>query len=193
MNKSLILRMIIVLVAITFLSALLLSITWSLSISKIKLNEQKVLETALYALNPTAAKYDRKTIQGTIFYQMYDQQAQFISYAFIADGSGFQANIKTLVSVDPTLTKILGIRILEQSETPGLGTKIMDASFLNEFVGLILNYTKKVPLSYSKSVSDKKHGVIKAITGATISSRAVVNLINQKITKIKPFLKKEAI
>jgi len=76
---------------------------------------------------------------------------------------GFSGLIKIMVGFTPK-GAIINIAVLEQKETPGLGTKIKSETFLKQFKGLNLS-------SYKLKVK-KDGGEIDAITGATISSRA---------------------
>lgn len=76
---------------------------------------------------------------------------------------GFSGLIKIMVGFTPK-GDIQNIVVLEQKETPGLGTKIKGKTFLKQFKGL--------NLSSNKLKVKKDGGEIDAITGATISSRA---------------------
>ena len=69
--------------------------------------------------------------------------------------------------------KVTGINILSHSETAGLGAKATEQSFRDMFIGLVEGIT----------VSKDKAGEnsIDALTGATITSRAVVNAVNAAI------------
>jgi electron transport complex protein RnfG len=63
------------------------------------------------------------------------------------------------------------ISVLEQNETPGLGTKMTTAKFKNQF-------NDKNPEQYKLSVT-KDGGDVDAITAATISSRAFCDAVNR--------------
>ncbi|MBM3709310.1 MAG: FMN-binding protein [Actinobacteria bacterium] len=76
--------------------------------------------------------------------------------------------------------QIKGISILSNTETPGLGTRITEISFTDQFKGLGL---EDISLS-------KDGGKIDAITGATISSRAVTNAVRDEIEKKIETIKK---
>jgi len=100
-------------------------------------------------------------------------------YAFKASGSGYGGNIDILVGLDNSFG-IKGISILSQTETPGVGTKITESSFTDQFKGL----------SLSDIALKSEGGKIDAITGATISSRAVVDAIQEKMVEIIDTLEK---
>jgi electron transport complex protein RnfG len=90
-----------------------------------------------------------------------------------------------MVGVGPNLNRIKGIQILESSETPGLGGKIRGEPFKNQFRGLQVE--REVGLVKS---AEPEKGEIQAITGATISSRAVVNIINKGLDRVRSVLSK---
>ncbi len=76
---------------------------------------------------------------------------------------GFSGLIKIMVGFKPN-GDITNIVVLDQKETPGLGTKIKDLKFIQQ-------YKNKNPSSFNLKVI-KDGGEIDALTGATISSRA---------------------
>ena len=85
------------------------------------------------------------------------------------------------MGVDPEISAIQGIEILESQETPGLGAEILGNKFKNQFRNLSISEA----ITYVKNKKPEKPGEIEAIAGATISSRAVVSIINKKIEEIK--------
>jgi Na+-translocating ferredoxin:NAD+ oxidoreductase subunit G len=182
MEKNLSFRMIGVMVLITAVSGLVLAGVWGVSKDKIAQNMEQVKLQAMQSLNPEMARNELETKGTEQIYKCYNQAGDLISYFFIAVGNGFQAPIKTAVSVDPGFRDIIGIRILEQSETPGLGAKITEDAFYQNFVKILI---ANQPLTCIKGDADKNKGQIKAITSATISSKAVTDLINQKITNLR--------
>ncbi len=96
-----------------------------------------------------------------------------IGHAFMAQGRGYGGTIDILIGLKPDNKSLQGIKIITQQETPGLGAKIINTSFLDQFNGVGVN---EVELS-------RDGGKIDAITGATISSTAVVNGVKQAIIK----------
>ncbi|MBE3115393.1 MAG: RnfABCDGE type electron transport complex subunit G [Actinobacteria bacterium] len=100
-------------------------------------------------------------------------------YAFMASGSGYGGNIDILVGLDSSFG-IKGVSILSQTETPGVGNRITESSFTDQFKGL----------SASDIALKSEGGKIDAITGATISSRAVVNAVKEKMVEILDTLEK---
>lgn len=108
-------------------------------------------------------------------YAGYTDDGKFFGYAIPGEGPGFQDTIKLLYGYRPETGNIVGMWVLESRETPGLGDKIYkDENFVAEFDELSIN--PRVVLV--KDDADEPNQV-DAITGATISSTAVVNIINQ--------------
>ena len=89
-----------------------------------------------------------------------------------------------MVGLTPDLSEITGISILEQVETPGLGGRISEQVFQDQFQGI-----KTEPaVGYVKNQAPDKDTDIQAVTGATISSRSVVTIINRNIVKFREIL-----
>lgn len=87
-----------------------------------------------------------------------------IGYVILSFGKGYSSYIKTLVAVDTSFT-VTKIDILDHKETPGLGDEILAPSWKNQFAGKDLEHIKLVKGDTTE--------YIQAITGVTISSRAV--------------------
>ncbi|MCI0497977.1 MAG: RnfABCDGE type electron transport complex subunit G [Thermoplasmata archaeon] len=103
-----------------------------------------------------------------------DENYEIIGFAFIAEGDGYGGAIELLIGIEPDLDDptLVGIRVLTQSETPGLGAKIADEEFTDQFNGL----------ATGDAVLTDDGGQIDAISGATISSRAVVDAIQDAVS-----------
>jgi len=99
-----------------------------------------------------------------------------IPSAFIASGTGYVGTIRTLVVIDNEKEKTSGIRILEQGDTPDYADPIKEGWFTDRFRGLtLLEYLKLVVLDPEKPTD------IVQVTGASVSSRAVLNNVNSAI------------
>ena len=94
-------------------------------------------------------------------------------YVFVRSGPGLWGDITAVICFDMETHSVAGITFTKQNETPGLGARIDEAWFQAQFRG------KKAPLSLlpEGSQSDKT-GEIDAITGATITSKAVRDIVN---------------
>ncbi|CAN2042023.1 Ion-translocating oxidoreductase complex subunit G [Candidatus Magnetomoraceae bacterium gMMP-15] len=95
-------------------------------------------------------------------------------------GQGYADKIELLIGVDPFVKKITGVFILEQKETPGLGNKIITMKWRGQFI----NKNTESPLVVTKEGA-KSFNEIDAVTGATISSRSVCNIINTALSDLK--------
>ena len=97
-----------------------------------------------------------------------------------AAGPGFQDTIALLYGYRPGEKIVVGMEVLESRETPGLGDKIYkDAAFVGAFSALSVEPEIVAVKKGTKSQPNE----IDAITGATISSKAVVRIINETQAK----------
>ena len=111
-----------------------------------------------------------------VVYGGYDQQGDFVGYAMPGAGPGFQDTIALLYGYLPGEKKVVGMEILESRETPGLGDKIYkDADFVAEFSDLSVE--PEIVALKKGTTTQPNH--VDAITGATISAKAVVRIINE--------------
>jgi electron transport complex protein RnfG len=111
-----------------------------------------------------------------VVYGGYDEQGDFVGYAMPAAGPGFQDTIAILYGYKPAEKIVVGMEVLESRETPGLGDKIYkDAVFVAGFSALFV----EPEIIAVKKGTKSQPNEIDAITGATISSKAVVRIINE--------------
>jgi len=96
------------------------------------------------------------------YYDAYDKDEKQIGRVLKIEAPGYSSFINALVGIDLE-NKITGIDIISQQETPGLGANIEKESFLKQFIGKTKEDLK----------IKKEGGEIDAVTGATISSRAI--------------------
>ena len=106
----------------------------------------------------------------------YDADGRLVGYAIPSAGPGFQDIISLLYGYLPDRRKVVGMEILESRETPGLGDKIYkDLEFVANFHDLAID-PQIVTVKKGQKVAANE---VDAITGATISSKAVVRIINE--------------
>lgn len=114
-----------------------------------------------------------------VIYGGYDDQSNFVGYAVPAAGPGFQDTIAILYGYKPAERLVVGMEVLESRETPGLGDKIYkDLVFVGGFSALSVDPEIVAVKKGTKSSPNE----IDAITGATISSKAIVRIINETHT-----------
>ncbi len=109
---------------------------------------------------------------GTSVVAALDENSNTIGYVVVNSEKGYGGDISVMTGVDLN-GKVTGVNILSHSETAGLGANATSEKFRDKFIGLIEGIT----------VSKDKPGEnsIDALTGATITSRAVVNAVNAAI------------
>ena len=113
----------------------------------------------------------------------YGADGQPVGFAIEADAPGFQDTVKLIFGYDAKKKRILGMKVLESKETPGLGDKIeKDRAFIDQFEGAEPPLVGRKPGSGSR---EDKSGV-DTITGATISSRVVIKIINGALKDLGP-------
>lgn len=178
-------RMVLTLTILGLISGLVLSLVSNYADPLIEENKQEAIREAVYYVVQPTESYEKKTMNGKEVYETYDSSDELVGYAFTASGSGYQGTIRIMVGVGPELEEIKGIQILESEETPGLGGKIRGENFKSQFRDL--QVTQEVGLAKSEKPEE---GEIQAITGATISSRAIVNMINKELSQIRDLFAK---
>ena len=153
-------------------------VTWTDSITTDKIEQQKEqqIQSMLKEIFPSMSEY---TFEDDI-YTIYSDGVG-VGYAFLAVGKGYGGDIDILIGLEDETT-IKGITIISQSETPGLGSRIAESSFAIKFAGLNIG-----------DVALKQDGgEIDGITGATISSGAVVDAVRTTVMeKVKSLEERE--
>jgi len=105
-------------------------------------------------------------------------------YAIVANNSGFQDNIRLIFGFDPARQQLIGMKVLESKETPGLGDKIYkDAEFVAQF-----SQVQAPIVGVKEGQGEGRPTELVMITGATISSRAVIKAINTALERVGPLL-----
>ncbi|MBW2460972.1 MAG: FMN-binding protein [Deltaproteobacteria bacterium] len=123
-----------------------------------------------------------------VVYAGLDENGQVIGNAIPAQGPGFQDTIRLIYGYDPERRVVVGMRVLESKETPGLGDKIAkDPTFLANFTALAVE--PEVLAVKAGEGTDSNH--VDCITGATISSKAVVDIINGSVEQWLPIFNAE--
>ncbi len=114
------------------------------------------------------------TEDGFTYYLVKDLQGAVVGFVGTAFGKGYSSTIETVTGMNRDF-EIVGMRILFQQETPGLGTKAEEPSFLDQF-----NELKAGTVAVKKD-----GGSIDSITGATITSRAISVSVQELANQIQ--------
>jgi electron transport complex protein RnfG len=117
-----------------------------------------------------------------------DDNGQRMGVAVEEVTPGFANDVRLMVGFNPATGALTGFKVLSQTETPGLGDKIeKDSTFEKRFVGKIAT-----PLKGTKSPTTDP-STVQTITGATISSKAVIKVINKAVetwkTRLEAYVK----
>lgn len=172
----------LILGVICLAATLILAVTYE--ITKPKIEEQLKTEehNALRSIMPSADSFSEKVLDGTEYFEALKGKT-VVGYCVRVTGSGYSGYIRMIAGVDLNGT-IQGVAVLEHSETPGLGAKINEIKpgesepwFLKQFKG-----------KNARVIAVKKD--IDAITGATISSKAVTDAIHKTVDDLLSKLKK---
>ena len=103
-----------------------------------------------------------------------------VGVALVGAGAGFQDVIRVIFGYDPESGEVIGMQVLESKETPGLGDKIeKDSSFIASFARVA---APLVGLKAGRETGAESEVVM--ITGATISSRAIIDIINARLAEV---------
>tara|TARA_R110001583_G_scaffold13031_5_gene56929 strand:- start:104 stop:700 length:597 start_codon:yes stop_codon:yes gene_type:complete len=171
-KKDTFINMVVSLFIITIISGFALGFVNDLTIEPIKKGK---IERKVNALKMVLPAFDNNPVEQVLLVksefakdsvEVYPafQKNEFVGAAVIGSTEkGFSGLIKIMVGFKPN-GSINNIAVLEQKETPGLGTKMKDEKFLAQF-------KEKNPSAYNLKVT-KDGGEVDALTGATISSRA---------------------
>ncbi|MDH5398028.1 MAG: FMN-binding protein [Cyclobacteriaceae bacterium] len=192
-------------------SGILLATTYSLTLPRIQANKEAALKNAIFAVLPGSADYiilkrSGDTLEEVrlgagdnqneeeIVYAGYNTMKELTGFAIPGEEPGFQDIIGVIVGYDPVLRSIIGFEVLESKETPGLGDKIFkDMDFQQNFTMLKV----EPEILVVKKGQKTRDNEVEAITGATISSKAVVVLLNKSmgawVSVIDNYMKKNDI
>jgi Na+-transporting NADH:ubiquinone oxidoreductase subunit C len=190
-------------VVMLLITLVFISITTSLytfTREKVLLNESLVLKKAVLSSSGMEFPEDPQEIEklysekvrevrsedGTvIYYAIIESDPSYpISYVFIQRGSGLWGTITIAIGYDPAIDRIMGFEVIDQNETPGLGGRITEAWFMEQFRG------KRAPIKTVPEGTQAGENEIDAITGATTSSNAIRDIVNAATEKAKAIMKK---
>jgi len=188
------------------LSGFVVVLAYQITKPMIEENQRIAIERALFKVLPGAvARRDYRLTGddvvpadgdgpavGSPIYAGYDAEGRLAGVALEAAAQGYQDVIRVLYGYDPACRCIRGIAVLKMAETPGIGDKIAkDPLFLKNFEALDVSLTAAGD-ALAHAIVAVKHGTktdpwqIDAISGATISSKAVARMLNESTTAMLP-------
>ena len=188
-------RMITVLAVVGLFAGGTLAFIYRWAKPQIEAHERELLRQAIFSVLPETKSYEFSEKDGVGIYRCEDDSGILVGYAFVAEGGGYQDKIKMMVGLRPDFKTLGGIEILYSRETPGLGGKIDSEDILQPAGKTFREQFRELevlpPIEYVKGKKPTSPNQIQAITGATISSRSVVQIINETVAKVTGILKEE--
>lgn len=179
------------------IAGLLLVTAWEWTMPAITANRARVEQAAVAEVLREPARVDTLYLENGALtrtprgdaakleraYQGFDRAGVRVGVAIRGDDPGFADVITVLIGFEPGTSQLLGMKVLGQKETPGLGDKIeKDSGFVQQFGGA------RAPLRDVKTRDAGDPTQVATITGATISSRTVIRIINTTVERWQPLL-----
>jgi len=163
----------------------------ALSSDRIASQEALRIEKSIFYVNHLKSDFDEQAIHkmfqssfetvitDKMTYYVYKENGDIISYAVPFSGRGLWGTIKGYLALSKDFNTIIGIDFISHSETPGLGGRIEEEWYKAQFNNLPLD--KSPYIEYQGNQTKQ----LDAITGATLTSNAVKEIINNFIADIK--------
>ena len=180
------------LLACSFFFGLLIAMTNAALSGRIEQNMAAKLNDLTKVLLPGAEVFQpvEADIQVTLpdgskekarIFEVLSGDKQRLGWSFNAHGSGFAGPVELVIAVDKDFQKIMGFDVLASSETPGFGDQIKSEFYRKQYTNAPAERLALVKMG-DPALADTR---IVAITGATVSSQAVVDIVNTFLTQIK--------
>jgi H+/Na+-translocating ferredoxin:NAD+ oxidoreductase subunit G len=201
-------KMIVTLGGVALISGALIVTAYELTLPQIRENKRIATERAIDKILPGSAL--RKTFivtpkgleptndpdpQGTVLHAVYDANGKLMGLAAEGSASGYQDELRVLYAYSPECRCINGYHVLRNNDTPGIGNKVSsDPAFLANFKTLDARLNDAGTALQNKIVT-VKHGTkteawqIDAISGATISSKAIGRAVNNSAQVVVPAIR----
>ena len=167
-----------ILLIITMIAGILLGVANDLTKEAI-IENSKISKEDLSYIMPEADKIQDMDIEldeeGNIK-EVYEavNGSDVIGYVLKVTSKGFHGAIDFVIGISKE-DKVSGIKVLSHNETPGLGAKISEEKFTSRFKDKPVEYLEVVKVTPNKDTE------VEAISGATTSSKASVNALNEAI------------
>lgn len=166
-------KLIIILTIISLLSGGILALAYGVTaptMEKVALENQ---QNSIFEVLPGIKSYRPFDNDGKmLIFEGLDGNGKVTGLAYVAEGAGFQGKIRLMVGLDLNSKIITGYKVLEHQETPGLGARIIEDDFKNQFT----DKSWKDPFRLKDDIM--------AITGATISSKAMTVIMKTSLDNV---------
>lgn len=185
LNPKEILMPIVVLLIICVGVTAILAIVNGITAEPIAQQSEAKAQQARAVVLPTADTYEE--VEGVDVDGVQDcykgiANGKTVGYTFTTTANGYGGAIEVMVGIDSQSGEISGVSILSQSETPGLGANAVNSSFTDQYK----QEAKEITVIKNAAPQD---GEVEALTGATITSKAVTNAVNQAVTAYETLAK----
>jgi RnfABCDGE-type electron transport complex G subunit len=187
------------LIAASFSCGLLLAATNAALSPRIEMNKVMKLTNLAGTLLPEATTFapleeplevrslDGRTEPATVYKAVADDRV--VGWIFRVVGSGFADKIELVVAADAPFQKLAGVDVLASNETPGFGDQIKQMFFRGQFFGAPVAPFTLVRTGNREQIDS----TIVAISGATVSSTAVVEAMNHYLPQIREQLQQKGL
>jgi len=194
-------------VGVGLLCGLLIVSVYQATLPVIQRNKAEALQRAIFRVLPDAASFETWNLAGdgrfvraespdaagaNTIYVGRTEAGTLAGFAIPAQGMGYQDVIQVLYGTSETGEAIVGLQVLETKETPGLGDRIQsDEAFLANFQALDVTLLPDGSAP-AHAIEAVKHGEkehpwqIDGITGATISSKAIAEILRKSTERWAP-------
>lgn len=165
------------LLIICLMTTLILALTNSATAGKIETLQKETAKAAQQAVLPTAATFQEKSVKLSgktyTYYEGYDAKKELAGYVMSTSANGYGGLISVMTGIGPD-GKVTNAQILDLTETAGLGMNATKDSFIGQFKG------KSAGITVEKGGAAGGNA-INAMTGATITSKAVTKAVNEAL------------
>lgn len=199
------LRMVTVMGSVGLFAAVALVVTYMLTLPRIQANRAAYLAQSITEVLPGAERYSAFVADGEGGFEPapdgsdggrvfagYDEADSLVGLAVEAQGQGYADILRLLYGFDPDCRCVVGLKVLESKETPGLGDKIQkDERFTANFERLEVRADPDaLAIEFVKNGQKTEAWQVEGITGATVSSRAVTDILARSTAALLPLLER---
>lgn len=157
----------------------LLAVTNAVTKDAIAYQQELSAAESRQAVCPDAVDFEKVEydVQGVECYKALDESGNLIGYAVSSASRGYGGDVKVMTGINAEDGSVIAINVYDNSgETPGLGVNTSGEKFTSQFAGLSSGTGVTVDKDAGKNPDSL---AVDSVTGATISSRAVVDAVNQ--------------
>lgn len=193
MNKQGTFYTIIFIFIVSFAFVFLLSMTNQVTVEQVELNQELARRQAILnamgieAVTQQEIQEEFEQITGD------SEQGLYVAtidgervYATSFAGAGLWGTISGFLAVSADFNTIVGIEIVDDNETPGLGGRINEEWFKQQFVGEDISGGRlEVTMLEGDGDPNKDNGLVDGVTGATRTSDSIESIVNNQLSRLQ--------